>query len=203
MAAAMDLSSDCLQQSLSIRSLFFVNFGMGVFVVMFHLIPYLYLNEIIVISSPLLAVKWFCILHSVLQVATYALIVKKQNPSNKTGSKKSPWRNLCNKINGLLKYGLLYFSSILLFHMIAVLYGAPFSESVEETFKLSTLLATLTTLPCMCVIGLDADSWAQLFTHNRPVVGIESCLQQTTVMTLVGAWLGAFPIPLDWDRPWQ
>ena len=20
---------------------------------------------------------------------------------------------------------------------------------------------------------------------------------------LVGAWLGAFPIPLDWDRPWQ
>ena len=21
--------------------------------------------------------------------------------------------------------------------------------------------------------------------------------------TVVGAWVGAFPIPLDWDRPWQ
>ena len=21
--------------------------------------------------------------------------------------------------------------------------------------------------------------------------------------TVVGAWFGAFPIPLDWDRPWQ
>ena len=20
---------------------------------------------------------------------------------------------------------------------------------------------------------------------------------------MTGAWLGAFPIPLDWDRPWQ
>jgi len=20
---------------------------------------------------------------------------------------------------------------------------------------------------------------------------------------MLGAWLGAFPIPLDWDRPWQ
>lgn len=21
--------------------------------------------------------------------------------------------------------------------------------------------------------------------------------------SVLGAWLGAFPIPLDWDRPWQ
>ena len=24
-----------------------------------------------------------------------------------------------------------------------------------------------------------------------------------TVGAVVGAWLGAVPIPLDWDRPWQ
>jgi hypothetical protein len=23
------------------------------------------------------------------------------------------------------------------------------------------------------------------------------------VATAVGGWLGAIPIPLDWDRPWQ
>ena len=31
----------------------------------------------------------------------------------------------------------------------------------------------------------------------------EAYFQCTIVFTLIGAWLGAFPIPLDWDRPWQ
>lgn len=31
----------------------------------------------------------------------------------------------------------------------------------------------------------------------------ESHLHSFTVFTIIGAWLGAFPIPLDWDRPWQ
>lgn len=31
----------------------------------------------------------------------------------------------------------------------------------------------------------------------------DTCLQITVAFTLIGAWLGAFPIPLDWDRPWQ
>lgn len=31
----------------------------------------------------------------------------------------------------------------------------------------------------------------------------DNSLQITTACSVVGAWLGAFPIPLDWDRPWQ
>ena len=31
----------------------------------------------------------------------------------------------------------------------------------------------------------------------------DTSLQITTGCSVVGAWLGAFPIPLDWDRPWQ
>lgn len=31
----------------------------------------------------------------------------------------------------------------------------------------------------------------------------ESSLQITSVCSILGAWFGAFPIPLDWDRPWQ
>lgn len=31
----------------------------------------------------------------------------------------------------------------------------------------------------------------------------DTCLQITVACTLVGGWVGAFPIPLDWDRPWQ
>ena len=31
----------------------------------------------------------------------------------------------------------------------------------------------------------------------------ENSLQITTISSFTGAWLGAFPIPLDWERPWQ
>lgn len=31
----------------------------------------------------------------------------------------------------------------------------------------------------------------------------DTCLQITVACTVVGAWVGAFPIPLDWDRLWQ
>lgn len=31
----------------------------------------------------------------------------------------------------------------------------------------------------------------------------DTSLQITTGCSVIGAWLGAFPIPLDWDRPWQ
>lgn len=31
----------------------------------------------------------------------------------------------------------------------------------------------------------------------------DTCLQITVACTVVGAWVGAFPIPLDWERPWQ
>lgn len=31
----------------------------------------------------------------------------------------------------------------------------------------------------------------------------ESESEVKTFAVLVAAWAGAFPIPLDWDRPWQ
>nr|XP_042906899.1 glycosylphosphatidylinositol anchor biosynthesis protein 11 isoform X1 [Parasteatoda tepidariorum] len=32
---------------------------------------------------------------------------------------------------------------------------------------------------------------------------MENHLQSILIWTIMGAWVGAFPIPLDWDRPWQ
>jgi len=33
--------------------------------------------------------------------------------------------------------------------------------------------------------------------------GIETMVFSSCLCSVAGAWLGAFPIPLDWDRPWQ
>lgn len=32
---------------------------------------------------------------------------------------------------------------------------------------------------------------------------MERSLVYVVVCTLMGCWLGAIPIPLDWDEPWQ
>jgi len=41
------------------------------------------------------------------------------------------------------------------------------------------------------------------FAISSQEVGIETAVFYTSVCSIVGAWLGAVPIPLDWDRPWQ
>lgn len=37
----------------------------------------------------------------------------------------------------------------------------------------------------------------------RPENPIERALVYPVIGTFVGAWIGAIPIALDWDRPWQ
>jgi len=38
--------------------------------------------------------------------------------------------------------------------------------------------------------------------YSRNAMAEWGCLI-SSVSAVLGAWLGAFPIPLDWDRPWQ
>ncbi|XP_060043524.1 phosphatidylinositol-glycan biosynthesis class F protein isoform X4 [Erinaceus europaeus] len=43
--------------------------------------------------------------------------------------------------------------------------------------------------------------------YGAPLIEVtsiwENSLQITTISSFLGTWFGAFPIPLDWERPWQ
>lgn len=41
------------------------------------------------------------------------------------------------------------------------------------------------------------------FFWDRPITNSEMAAYIQAVSVLVGAWLGAVVIPLDWERPWQ
>ncbi|NXP27311.1 PIGF protein, partial [Scytalopus superciliaris] len=117
---------------------------------------------------------------------------------------QSPRRSsFAYKISRFLKCCMYFFMSCILFHAIIVLYGAPLIESVTETFLFAVLLSTFTTLQCLCVLGPNIQAWIRVFSKNGATSIWESSLQITTVCSILGAWFGAFPIPLDWDRPWQ
>ncbi|XP_075268968.1 GPI ethanolamine phosphate transferase, stabilizing subunit [Opisthocomus hoazin] len=117
---------------------------------------------------------------------------------------QSPKKSSCaHKISRFLKCCIYFFMSCVLFHVIIVLYGAPLIESVTETFLFAVLLSTFTTLQCLCMLGPNVQAWIRVFSKNGATSIWESSLQITTMCSILGAWFGAFPIPLDWDRPWQ
>uniref|UniRef100_G3NE76 Phosphatidylinositol glycan anchor biosynthesis, class F n=1 Tax=Gasterosteus aculeatus aculeatus TaxID=481459 RepID=G3NE76_GASAC len=106
-------------------------------------------------------------------------------------------------LSRLFRSCVYFFLSCLFFHAVVVLYGAPLIESALETFSLAVLLTSLTTLRCLCVLGPNVQAWIRVFSRHGAMSVWDTCLQITVACTLVGAWVGAFPIPLDWDRPWQ
>ncbi|GAB5569592.1 phosphatidylinositol-glycan biosynthesis class F protein isoform X1 [Prionailurus iriomotensis] len=78
-----------------------------------------------------------------------------------------------------------------------------YKELVLETFLFAVILSTFTTVPCLCLLGPNIKAWLRVFSRNGVTSIWENSLQITTISSFIGTWLGAFPIPLDWERPWQ
>ncbi len=131
-----------------------------------------------------------------------------------------------NKITAKNVFGgtCLCLGSAVMFHIALVVFGAPATKNVAETFHLASLLATLVALPCLVVCGLSISNLARVFLSSNAVTtesnseltdrglqlattshwtALEQVVWWSSVCTVAGVWLGAVPIPLDWDRPWQ
>ncbi|KAH9903330.1 GPI biosynthesis protein family Pig-F-domain-containing protein [Cubamyces lactineus] len=102
----------------------------------------------------------------------------------------------------------------MLFHVVAVLFGAPISSHPLHTYMMSLLLAILTVLPPAYTLGvpsLGSDSpslvsrltWIRLFAELSPRNPVERALVYPAIGAMIGCWAGAIPIGLDWERPWQ
>ncbi|KAG0699405.1 GPI biosynthesis protein family Pig-F-domain-containing protein [Suillus ampliporus] len=102
----------------------------------------------------------------------------------------------------------------LVFHAIIVLFGAPSASHIPDTLLLATVLALLSAFTPAYALGAPTFSsetsslvarltWTRLFAELSPRNPIERALVYPAVGTLAGSWLGAFPIALDSDRPWQ
>lgn len=82
---------------------------------------------------------------------------------------------------------------------LLILFGAPTASYILHTFLCAVHISLLSVLPLVYVYNLDAATWKDIIAVRLPLNGVYGA----SVGTWVGAWLGAIPIPLDWDRPWQ
>ncbi|KAM4693172.1 phosphatidylinositol-glycan biosynthesis class F protein isoform 1-T2 [Discoglossus pictus] len=163
-------------------------------VVLSLVLPHIFFDQFSILGTHL---TWLCICSACVAAANVILLlVLKPNHSSKRSS-------LANKVHKLSRSCLYFIISCFLFHGIIVLYGAPLVESVPETFLFAVLLSCFTTSRCLCILGPNFHAWIRVFSKDGAMSVWDHSLQITTLCSVVGAWLGAFPLPLDWERAWQ
>ena len=94
-------------------------------------------------------------------------------------------------------------------HLLDYFFCTHWLTSEESDFAAHIAVHTLAVW-ILCSGQMWTDSVQYIFVHCW--INCFACRRNATVewscfiscaAAVIGAWLGAFPIPLDWDRPWQ
>lgn len=87
---------------------------------------------------------------------------------------------------------------------VAIIFGAPLDfEQSKKTAYWSQLISALLAVPAGIVLGESWFDWQRLFAFSRPKGALEYSICIPAHGAVIGAWFGAWPMPLDWERPWQ
>ncbi len=81
--------------------------------------------------------------------------------------------------------------------------GAPLypQSLIPHTFLLSLHISLLAVLPLFYTHGVAGFAWRDIVAAWLPFD--EAGVWGGTVGCIVGGWIGAIPMALDWDRDWQ
>ncbi|TKX23302.1 putative GPI biosynthesis protein family Pig-F protein [Elsinoe australis] len=82
---------------------------------------------------------------------------------------------------------------------LLLLFGAPFTSHQLHTLLCGAHIALLAAPQLVYVHGVVADKWLAIASLSVPIDEVFGA----SLGACVGAWVGAVPIPLDWDREWQ
>ena len=156
----------------------------------------LYWQEIHIVESPLSAIKFWSTVYTIwICVSLYWL--QQQHPSSAVlnrGQNQLSYKSILQRI-------LIAIVAQLSLHFLIVLFGAPAIEKATESAHLAMLMTVLGVMPALCT--LNTSNWSRVYIIYSPNPGIECYAFGATLGTGIGTLLGAVPIPLDWDRPWQ
>ncbi|KAF2806285.1 glycosylphosphatidylinositol anchor biosynthesis protein 11 [Mytilinidion resinicola] len=125
--------------------------------------------------------------------------VPKAAKKRASAAKTATGSNTVKIVPALLSLILSLFAITPLTGITLILFGAPITTHFAHTFLAAAHIAILAFLPLVYVLGVDGERWREVVGLLLPVDEVVGGM----VGTLVGAWAGAVPIPLDWDREWQ
>ncbi|KZV57911.1 hypothetical protein F511_12517 [Dorcoceras hygrometricum] len=97
-----------------------------------------------------------------------------------------------------------YFTCAIANALGAIVLGAPFGiQHFKKTVHWSLLMSVFTFVPAASVFGQSWNDWHRIFARNAPVGSTDFMICVPAYGAVIGAWFGAWPMPLDWERPWQ
>lgn len=164
-------------------------------------------------ASPALAVAWMCAGTFVLQAAWCGFVrarVFQERIPNPSPEVLAKWRE--GKKDAIRDAFMLTFAGTGAYTVLLVLFGAPLAIFHIRTVLLALLLSLLTVWTPVYALGISFKTTpsetlrtrlARIFYELSPRTLAERMLFFPVAGALLGAWAGAFPIALDWDRPWQ
>nr|CAH8861512.1 unnamed protein product [Trichobilharzia regenti] len=96
-----------------------------------------------------------------------------------------------------VKFGAITF---FVYFTVCVLLGAPLNEQWRETGLMSLVLTCCTALPFLIFFKANLENLKSVLSPSSPE---EKYVAFIGYGCIVGAWLSAGFLILDWDRPWQ
>ncbi|ORY17092.1 GPI biosynthesis protein Pig-F [Clohesyomyces aquaticus] len=130
-----------------------------------------------------------------------AVVAEKRKP----GEKKKPGQGkVASAVNGkvipaFLSLAISTLAATPILMLTLILFGAPISTHHWHTLLAAAHISLLAVVPLIYVHGVDGEKWREIVACLLPIDEVYGCL----IGSVLGAWLGAVPIPLDWDREWQ
>ncbi|PIN11995.1 hypothetical protein CDL12_15398 [Handroanthus impetiginosus] len=86
----------------------------------------------------------------------------------------------------------------------AIVLGAPVGiQHFTKTLHWSFLMSVFTFVPATSVYGSCWSDWHRIFAHTKPIGSTDLMICLPAHGAIIGAWFGAWPMPLDWERQWQ
>ncbi|TNN18966.1 Phosphatidylinositol-glycan biosynthesis class F protein [Schistosoma japonicum] len=86
------------------------------------------------------------------------------------------------------------------YYVVCILLGAPLFEQWKETGLMSLILTICTNLPFLMTFEGNLDNLRSVLAPSLPEEKFVAFIDYGCV---IGAWLSAGFLVLDWDRPWQ
>lgn len=104
----------------------------------------------------------------------------------------------------IVSIGFCYLQLIGIIYLVCILMGAPLLTDIVRTFFFSIYIVLIGFTPIIINLkGNLKDIYDCVFQNELFMSRKIFFIRNLVWGTMVGAWLGAIPIPLDWDRWWQ
>lgn len=127
---------------------------------------------------------------------------KKAPFARRFGLKLRYYARKLTPIKTIFKYFIALGASWAFLAFIVICFGAPVLSEQLKTAAFVTGLCCQTLWPIILIEGPDFEDVVKVIQGQHSEL-LRLLLYINCCGGFIGAWLGAVPIPLDWDRPWQ